>query len=301
MEVDNLFLDLGHTGICCLSEYERAALESSLLLLKSQIAGKLTFWGKIYTSGPQDYLLVQAFPQVLRLQERNIRTTYYSNDGGVSFKELPLIDEQIAKRCQQFKDLFSGTPSFEYSGKDPVVDAGYDPYKAWQEGIQQAPDPEVDPDAAPAEDAVESPEEQARRFTITEEQRLSSLVNHIDEETSILPKGAVTMDALFYPKWNRTFEGLSRGASQNLDNYVHFVGVPDIESKKTFDRDIFPSLGRDVPKGCWSLQFNPWNGVATIRNFLWPGFTFFHMSDVNSYGHVYIGHGQKNLDFGFMT
>ncbi|XP_069743902.1 radial spoke head protein 9 homolog isoform X8 [Narcine bancroftii] len=50
----------------------------------------------------------------------------------------------------------------------------------------------------------------------------------------------------------------------------------------------------------WSLQFERGNKLVILRNLLWPGFTFFHVPDTTQFGFIYMGLGEKNMDFPFM-
>eukprot|EP00741_Cyanophora_paradoxa_P001805 tig00000073_g1750.t1 len=278
MESEDLLLNLPHIAAYgyTLTDHERATLESSLMLLKLEHNfDRVHFWGKVMTTGPVDYIVAQGFPKILRLQDKNVRTSFYSANGGMSFKPLPAVDQVTKDRVEQLTNLFCGDPLFEYMGKDPPP--------------PPPPEPEEEEGAEPKEEAAE-PEPPAspsrgssrREYKITEEQRLATLVEQIDLECSIVPRGAIALSVTHYAAFNKKFEGLSIG------------------EKPSFDKDFFPPISKDVPKGCWSVQFEPLTQVATLRNFLWPGFLFYHMAGTRNFGHVYFGYGEKNLDFGFM-
>eukprot|EP00741_Cyanophora_paradoxa_P012524 tig00020611_g12102.t1 len=243
---------------------------------------RVHFWGKVMTTGPVDYIVAQGFPKILRLQDKNVRTSFYSANGGMSFKPLPAVDQVTKDRVEQLTNLFCGDPLFEYMGKDPPPPPPPEPEE--EEGAEpkeEAAEPE--PPAEPVEGELAPGE-----YKITEEQRLATLVEQIDLECSIVPRGAIALSVTHYAAFNKKFEGLSIGGSQNMANYGHFTQVEDIEEKPSFDKDFFPPISKDVPKG------------ATLRNFLWPGFLFYHMAGTRNFGHVYFGYGEKNLDFGFM-
>lgn len=42
------------------------------------------------------------------------------------------------------------------------------------------------------------------------------------------------------------------------------------------------------------------NALVVLRSLLWPGLTFYHTPNTKSYGYVYVGTGEKNIDLPFM-
>lgn len=52
--------------------------------------------------------------------------------------------------------------------------------------------------------------------------------------------------------------------------------------------------------GSWSLQFERGSGLVTLRSLLWPGYVFYHVPGTRSFGSVYFGSGEMNVDLPFM-
>ena len=67
-----------------------------------------------------------------------------------------------------------------------------------------------------------------------------------------------------------------------------------------FTYDFLDGIEGDSPKGNWSLQVDASGTLATLRNFLWPGYFGFHLANTKRFGGVYIGDGIKNSDLPFM-
>lgn len=140
---------------------------------------------------------------------------------------------------------------------------------------------------------------------ITEEKRLSAAIAAIDHDCAIVPHGAYIKTADGTVVQKRNFEGLSTADSATLDNYLHFR-VPIVKrtalerSQQDKSVDFLDLVSGDVPKGCWSLQYERGGQVAVLKNLLWPGFTFFHCPGTKDHGYVYNGTAQKNADLAFM-
>jgi len=63
--------------------------------------------------------------------------------------------------------------------------------------------------------------------------------------------------------------------------------------------DFMDTIADDIPKGCWSIQYQNGSSAVVLRSLIWPGFTFFHTPNSSLYGHVYVGNGQRNNDLIF--
>ncbi len=64
-------------------------------------------------------------------------------------------------------------------------------------------------------------------------------------------------------------------------------------------QDDQKSLATDV-RGEWSLQHDGFLGTTTLRNLIWPGYTFYYNGAAGSWGGLYVGTGVKNNDLIFM-
>lgn len=142
---------------------------------------------------------------------------------------------------------------------------------------------------------------------ITELDRLSYLVYVVERECQAIPLGAVKMTPIHEVRRNEGFKGLRGPAAFSLESYVHFRPVLSKEKRDLIDRDdgifnhqFLDSLASDTLKGAWTVQKDTTEGVAIIRNKLWPGYYAYHRANSAIYGSLYIGNGLRNNDLPFM-
>lgn len=106
---------------------------------------------------------------------------------------------------------------------------------------------------------------------------------------------------------NAVFAGLSGSEAGEASSYLHFRRATALEAKSALEKkdlvkdvEFMDSLAEDQPKGCWSARFDAATGTATLRSFVWPGYTAFHKARSAQFGGVYFGDGARNDDIGFM-
>eukprot|EP00163_Fabomonas_tropica_P016607 TRINITY_DN2971_c0_g1_i3.p2 TRINITY_DN2971_c0_g1~~TRINITY_DN2971_c0_g1_i3.p2 ORF type:complete len:205 (+),score=71.36 TRINITY_DN2971_c0_g1_i3:295-909(+) len=146
-----------------------------------------------------------------------------------------------------------------------------------------------------------------RRHRITEEVRLAALVNSIDDDTSVVPRGAALIDQADRVSMNSHFQGLSSKEAGNLSFYLHFR-PPRVVPKKTLLEksrlnmaiDFLDRIDEDVPAGSWSIQYDGTGTTASVRSLLWPGYIAYHCPGSRRFGAIYNGNGVRNADIGFM-
>ena len=129
----------------------------------------------------------------------------------------------------------------------------------------------------------------------------------IDNDTSVVPRGAFVIDQADNVSKNVYFEGLTAKEAGNLSFFNHFRPAQEIPKKTLLERnlmndtlDFLDRLDEDIPKGCWSLQFGPTGDIATLRSLVWPGYVAYHVPGTTQFGGMYVGNGEKNIDIGFM-
>ncbi|XP_024147385.1 radial spoke head protein 9 homolog [Oryzias melastigma] len=148
--------------------------------------------------------------------------------------------------------------------------------------------------------------QEERVFKVTEEKRLAVTVHQIDEEASVVPRGAFIRSPSGPVQINRSFSGLSESEAKRLENFMHFRESKDLPREKQQKAEWTPAidfldvLSEDIPKGSWSLQLECASRVCVLRSLLWLGLTFYHVPMTPQHGYVYIGLGMKNLDLPFM-
>ena len=142
--------------------------------------------------------------------------------------------------------------------------------------------------------------------TITEEKRLSAAIGAIDHETRVVPRGAYRKTPADQIEKCQTFGGLSHQAAGKIESYMHFRQPVTLLKKSPLERaridqslDFMDTIADDIPKGCWSIQYQNGSSAVVLRSLIWPGFTFFHTPNSSLYGHVYVGNGQRNNDLIF--
>ncbi|RNF23014.1 radial spoke head protein 9 [Trypanosoma conorhini] len=94
---------------CALSIAERAALQSSIPLLSARHETHVRFWGKVL-GYKGDYLVAQAMPDGVFGK----RFSFFSGDGGTSWRLLDPVTEDEAAFCDQLRGVYMGDPTFMY-------------------------------------------------------------------------------------------------------------------------------------------------------------------------------------------
>lgn len=200
-----------------------------------------------------------------------------STTGDFTLGQVPPISAEWSKMASAISMPFRGEPSL------PLLADGTEGEEA-DEG-----------------DDVPPPE----RFR--EMHRLSFVVNSIDHDAAVLPRGAFVVDASHKVLKNKSYEGLSYEAAGSLSNYYHFRSPESARAKAAFAKpgivrpsDFMDPLVDDQPEGVWSCSYEPSSTSCVLRNFYWPGYFFFHVLDTADYGGVYFGDGLPNVDIAFM-
>jgi len=278
----------GHT----LPLEQRAALQSSLPLLKKNLKlDRVIFWGKVFGS-EKDYLIAQGFGRDIFAGKR----TFVSHDG-VDWVQLPEIDTATAALADQARGRFSGDPSAECL---IPIDPADDPKAA---AAPIADDGNGDDDG----DDGNKKSKGKPSVSITEEKRLVRLVQSIDHDTSVVPRGAFVFTADNSVVANTAFQGLNAVEAGSLASYGHLRHAESLPRKSLLERehlsktlDFLDTLREDTPNGLsWTLRRDPMSNLVTIRSLLWPGAFAYHVAHTTNYGFVYFGFGEKNIDIGF--
>ncbi len=139
-----------------------------------------------------------------------------------------------------------------------------------------------------------------------EEERLAAVIADIDDDCRVIPRGALVLTPKGVVVPNRSFDGLTVSEASKLLNFYH-VREQVNENRSGLDRaafdrsiDFMDPIEDDIPRGCWSLQFDRGSALVLLRNLHWLGHAFFHVPGTNKYGSFYHGIGEKNKDLPFM-
>ncbi|XP_004605880.2 radial spoke head protein 9 homolog [Sorex araneus] len=256
-----------------LSPDRRASLLTSLQLVKRDYRyDRVLFWGRILGI-VADYYIAQG----LNADHLAPRKTLYSLNC-MEWSLLPPATEEMALQTAVVKGRFMGDPSHEYE-------------HAEMQKIREG-------DKVFEEEVV---------VQVKEEIRLVTVIDQIDKEVAITPRGALYKTPLGPVHVNRTFEGLSLSEAKQLSSYFHFREPIELKNKTLLEKadldpslDFLDSLEHDIPKGSWSIQMEKGNALVVLRSLLWPGLTFYHTPHTKNCGYIYVGTGEKNIDLPFM-
>jgi len=165
---------------------------------KLRLDQKLTnvyFWGKIQGK-ERDYFIAQAVVVDTKIQ----KIRFVSTDGGLTFAQMPELDEFILETAPKFSGRFTGNPSLKLKLKKPIVE-GEDGYYEDEE------DEEYYDELA---DEQKVPE---RR--LTELERLAYVVDKIETDCCVVPKGAYYITATGNIQKNIAFTGMYEHLSRS--------------------------------------------------------------------------------------
>ncbi|XP_040921153.1 radial spoke head protein 9 homolog [Toxotes jaculatrix] len=252
----------------------RTALQTSLMILKKNYKfHRVLFWGKILGL-KKDYFIAQGRGEDEMKDKKNL----YSFNCMDWFLLPPATDSMIDEVSRAAKGRFTGDPSFVCEHLE-----------IRRQGVG------------------EEAEEEEVVTKVNEESRLAVTVHQIDEEVSVVPRGAFIKSPHGLVQINRSFGGLSHSEAGKLDSFRHFSEPKNLKKKSILEMgelnpalDFLDVLSDDIPKGSWSLQFECASKVCVLRSLLWLGLTFYHVPVTPQHGYIYIGDGIKNLDLPFM-
>lgn len=267
---------------------QKVILQNSLLRAKRNYKfSSIRFWGKIQ-GVKHDYFIAYGVAN----DEFNEKIFLYSQNC-IDWHLLPRTTNQSVHRFSYVTQRLIGDPAhshlFSIENRVNNCQNNHDDDKYYNENNTESRQP--------------SP---LSYHQILEEDLLAAIVAKIDRETSIVPKGAFVKNPLGKVQVNRTFRGLSTDNSQCLSSYVHFH--PAHKRKTEFYKnrgDCDPSLDfantidKDLKNVSWSLRLERGSFVC-LRHLRWLGMTFYHVPNTNSYGSLYVGDGQENVDLPFM-
>uniref|UniRef100_UPI00398E7860 radial spoke head protein 9 homolog n=1 Tax=Pristiophorus japonicus TaxID=55135 RepID=UPI00398E7860 len=267
----HLYLDYVATNGLVLTPEQRSTLQISLEIVKRNYKfRRVDFWGKIMGLSA-DYFIVQG----TELDELRDRKTLYSLNCLDWMLLSPATDEMIAK-SMLVKGRFLGDPSHEYENT------------AAKKTDEETTDLDIN-------------------FRIKEEERLTATVEQINREAAVVPRRAFVKTPYEEVHKNRSFEGLSVTEAGKLRSYLYFSKPIKLKRKPLLQKanleesiDFLNCIDDDALKMFWSLQYERGSKLVILRNLVWLGFTFFHVPETAQYGSLYMGLGEKNMDYPFM-
>jgi radial spoke head protein 9 len=255
-----------------------------LILQNAEKFAAVSLWGRLYGT-TRDYFIAQGTNAPI-----GGKKFFYSMDG-ITWAKLLDVHPVIAASCQRITARLVGDPSNEYtvSEKEDDKDAPL--------GL---------PEEVAALRTAETKEGRQRMVTtvITEEQRLSAIVNKIDNDCALVPRGALRKTDVGV-EVNPTFSGLSLADAGLLHNYLKLrtPAYPKSNLSKAQEDpaiDFLDKVSADEPQGTWSLQFHRGCKSAVVRSLGWPGFSAYLIPESKTFDYFYFGTGLRNQDLAFM-
>ncbi|XP_043480321.1 radial spoke head protein 9 homolog [Leptopilina heterotoma] len=268
--------NIGYTGMCIGAENSILLRNSLLILQKENHFHKCYYWGRI-DGVKNDYFIAYGHGKDCL----NSQVYYYSFD---RMNWLLMPKTNAYNRCLTpfATSQFQGIPGF--ISKVYNLISPFPPNKDFEKYLQGSVSKEL-----------------------KEEDRLAAIVEQINEDAMIIPRGGWQKTVNGDIIENANFQGLSLNESEQLNFYQH-ARLPQRKWKTNlltrhdynYSLDFLDTIDADIPKGCWCLQKELGGRLVILMNGFWPGAAFYHKINSSDYGFMYVGPGKKNLDLPFM-
>lgn len=261
------------TGGNCLNCQEFIGLECGLSLLRDEENRDVYFWGKLFGTTADYYI---AFGLKDTDAEVPAKVWFYAGED-FEFKAIPAISQQCAEKVVQLGLIspLSGDPC-------QVIE----PAELLEEDEQSHP---------------------AMGQKMTEIIRVAQMVLEIDFDTSVVPRGAYSLNESRSIVPSSDFKGLGASQASSLENYVHFRPPSSFAALRAlaptdaqFYSNFLDPLEKDLPKGCWAVRHDHSASVVTFRSHCWPGYMAYHIVGTTKFGSAYFGYGQRCKDLPFL-
>merc|ERR1719313_288307 len=158
-----------------------------------------------------------------------------------------------------------------------------------------------------AAEATEGAEAEEGKKVLTEVDHLAQVVQEIDFDTAVVPKGAYSISEEHQVVPSVDFKGLPIMEATSLSSYLHFRPPISIAKLRALARDdvqfysnFLDPLEEDLPIGCWAIRKEPSATLVSVRSLNWPGYVGFHVPGTPKFGSCYFGYAQKNRDLPFL-
>jgi len=261
---------------------ELTGLQAGLALLKSKEKYlQIYLWGKVFGLNQDYYVAYGLRDTEFEFPSKN----FYFASEDFEFKQLPRLTEESADRILEL----TVEKERPFSGKA-------------EEPLEPPADPEGEGTTEFASgDALEQPP------GLMEVDRLAQVVQEIDFDTSVVPKGAHSLNEAHVVVPSSDFRGLGLTEATSISKYAHFRPPTSIASLRALARsdaqfylNFLDSLEGDLPKGCWAVRQDPSGTLVTLRSLSWPGYVAYHVPGTTKFGGLYFGYAQKNKDLPFI-
>eukprot|EP01059_Diplonema_ambulator_P005085 TRINITY_DN14807_c0_g3_i1.p1 TRINITY_DN14807_c0_g3~~TRINITY_DN14807_c0_g3_i1.p1 ORF type:complete len:331 (+),score=109.97 TRINITY_DN14807_c0_g3_i1:39-1031(+) len=311
-----------------LSVGEQTALAASLAVLSKDFGVPVVFWGKVYGI-KGSYILAQTSPVVtghsVPLADLDKVRTLYSVDGGHNWTLLSDgLDQKQLLFCEQIRGRFMGDPEYKYKVKQYVAEEAVpvpvvEPAKEEKEEEEEEEKEEEDEKEEEKEEEVKEEKEEEGEEEVVKKKKKKVVVVGMDEATRLahfvlehnyrcktVPTGQYLLTENNKVTINKTFTGLPSSSAEFTSSYCHHraPSTPSIPQQATpFYNpvtDFMEPLSSDIPKGAWTIQYDPSLSIVVGKNLMYPGTCFYHRPNTRLFGQYYFGTGETNLDLCYM-
>jgi hypothetical protein len=94
---------------------------------------------------------------------------------------------------------------------------------------------------------------------------------------------------------------MNRLEAQQLQNYLRLKNIKDgFQTDGVEEPSINIANNIEDEKKNWLIKSSSNGNVITLNSLLWPGYICYVKPNTNTFGSVYMGTGQKNLDMEFI-
>lgn len=269
----------GHVLNC----QELTGVQAGLTMLKSKEKySSIYFWGKIFGLNADYYISYGIKAPEFEFPAK----AFYFAGEDFEFRPLPKITSEVAEKI-----LALGLDK-PFSGS---ADKSIEPASA-------------DGEEPPADDGGDGDGQAAAKSAkLTEADRLAQVIQEIDFDTAVVPKGSYSLNEAHVVVPSTDFKGLGVTEATSLSKYVHYRPPSSIAALRALARtdaefyaNFLDALETDLPKGCWAVRQNPSATLVSLRSLSWPGYVAYHMPSTTKFGGTYFGYAQKSRDLPFM-
>jgi radial spoke head protein 9 len=258
---------------------ELTGIQAGLTLLRnSEKVDSIYFWGKIFGQQADYYLAYALKPSEFEFPSKQ----FFCAGEDFQFKALNPLTEEVADR---------------------IIDLGIN------KPLTGVPTTPLEPPPAEGEapEGEEGAEVTEQKYVLTEADRLVQVIQEIDFDTAVAPKGAYSLNEAHVVVSSGDFKGLGITEATQLSSYIHFRPPTSVAALRALARtdvqfygNFLDPLEGDLPKGCWAVRQDPSVSLITLRSLSWPGYISFHCAGTTKFGGLYFGYGQKNRDLPFI-
>ncbi|ORC86613.1 uncharacterized protein TM35_000272030 [Trypanosoma theileri] len=319
---------------CALSTAERAALQSSLPLLGAKYNTPVQFWGKIF-GYKADYLIAQAMPDGVFGQ----RFSFFSVDGGTSWKLLENITEDQEKFCNELRGVYMGDPTYLYKIRrdippepepevpapdaDAVLTEAREKYGEGEEKEEEEEEEEEEENEHEQNEEEEEEEEEAEeveeapvpkkkrpKFMIVaapETVRLAHFIQLHDKDCALIVRGQYVFTPGGGVSKNGLFAGQPVRHAMKPSCYLRVHHLGDATRNRllygpTYSEvtDRLSPITDDAPAGVWVVKYDPTASIVTVQNLFYAGSLFWYRPGTTDCGQVYCGNGERDVEVCFL-